>query len=64
LTTIVFTVEGSMRADALAAVREHLGPSSYDEAMNRGAAMNYEELVDYAFAEIDRTLGELGGGDG
>jgi predicted ATPase len=63
LDTITFAVEGSMRADALAAVRERLGTTRYQGAIRRGAAMNYEELVDYALAEIDRTLQELDSGD-
>jgi predicted ATPase/class 3 adenylate cyclase len=64
LTTVAHSVEGSMRADALEVVRERFGVDAYTTSAERGAAMTYEELVDYALAEIDRMLHELRGDDG
>jgi hypothetical protein len=41
---------------AIDEIRTALGPDEYQRATSRGAAMSYEDLVDYALTELDRLL--------
>ena len=42
--------------------RAQLGPDRYDAAYAIGAAMSYEELVEYTLAELDRLQTETADG--
>jgi N-acetylglutamate synthase-like GNAT family acetyltransferase len=44
-------------------LREQLGADAYDSAIERGAAMSYEEALDYVHAELDAALSEFEVGD-
>ena len=54
-------VDPDERADRQATLddaRERLGPDRYDAAHATGAAMSYEQTVEYTLAELDRRLAE------
>ena len=42
-------------------LRDQLGDEVFEAAMDRGAAMPYEDVVDFVTTEVDRMLAELGG---
>ncbi len=46
------------RQAALDRVRAQLDPDRYDAAHATGAAMTYEQTVEYTLAELDRLLAE------
>jgi hypothetical protein len=46
--------------DAVAALRERLGDEAYDALHRRGLAMTYEELVEYATAELQTLATAIG----
>jgi hypothetical protein len=48
---------------ALESMRRALGHAGFARARDRGEAMSPRETVDYALAEFDRLLTELGAGD-
>ena len=43
---------------SLVAVHEALGDEQYQRMFARGAAMSYEEIVDFALAEVRRAIDE------
>ena len=46
------------RQAALDHARAQLGPDRYDAAHATGAAMSYEQIVEYTLAELDRLQTE------
>jgi len=50
-------------AEAIAALRERLGPERFDAAHARGAAAEYDEIVAYMLATFDDILTETGAGE-
>jgi predicted ATPase len=54
---------GSETQASLESVRRALGDAGFARARARGEAMSPRETVDYALAEFDRLLTELGAGD-
>ena len=50
--------EGEFHEGLIAEARVALGTAEYDAAAARGAAMPYDEIVQYALTELDRVQGE------
>jgi hypothetical protein len=50
-------------AEAVATLRERLGPERFDAAHARGAAAEYDEIVAYMLATFDDILTETGAGE-
>ena len=46
--------EGEFHEGVIAEARAALGDAAYDAAAARGAAMPYDEIVQYTFTELDR----------
>jgi hypothetical protein len=54
LTLLVHPEEHKARQAALDHAREQLDPDSYQEALTRGTALSYQQIVDYTLSELDR----------
>jgi hypothetical protein len=50
--------EQESHEQAIADLRSALGPERYGQLAARGASMTYEEIVEYALAELDRLIAE------
>jgi predicted ATPase/class 3 adenylate cyclase len=54
--SILPLAEHQARSDALERARQELGDHRYRAAHTRGAAMTYEQIIEYTLAELDRLL--------
>jgi tetratricopeptide (TPR) repeat protein len=54
--SILPVAEHQARSEALERARQELGDHRYRAAHTRGAAMTYEQIIEYTLAELDRLL--------
>jgi hypothetical protein len=54
--SILPVAEHQARSEALERARQELGDHRYHAAHTRGAAMTYEQIIEYTLAELDRLL--------